>query len=205
MRKVAMKLHTKDQAPKEGERPAAKTPVQKWEPTKEGYLRFLAESLAVYEALEGIVEEYDVFSRLRSTGLERAAALRTDIQWLSETYGLEVPQPAGDGAGAQYASLLRSLATSDPPAFMCHYYNTYFAHTAGGFMIGTKVADTALGGAKLQFYQYPGGDHKPLLTGVRESINALAEAWDAEQKERCLQETEKAFVYSGQLLRLIVS
>jgi heme oxygenase len=31
------------------------------------------------------------------------------------------------------------LAKSDPQAFICHYYNFYFAHTAGGRMIGNKV------------------------------------------------------------------
>jgi hypothetical protein len=38
-----------------------------------------------------------------------------------------------------FTRLLREFATNDPPAFICHYYNTYFAHTAGGRMIGNKV------------------------------------------------------------------
>lgn len=29
---------------------------------------------------------------------------------------------------------------NNPPAFICHYYNHYFAHTAGGRMIGAKVS-----------------------------------------------------------------
>lgn len=54
MRMVAMKLHTKDQAPKEGgkETPKENKP---WAPTREGYVRFLAESKAVYDALEQAV------------------------------------------------------------------------------------------------------------------------------------------------------
>lgn len=31
------------------------------------------------------------------------------------------------------------MAVDDPPAFVCHYYNYYFAHTAGGRMIGSKA------------------------------------------------------------------
>lgn len=59
MRFVAMKLHTKEQA-KEGEK-EVKEPqekgVFKWEPTIEGYLKFLVDSKLVYDTLEGIVEE----------------------------------------------------------------------------------------------------------------------------------------------------
>ncbi len=94
MRFVAMKLHTKDQAPKEGGKEAAPQPFQKvnlhihellhrlcckvesvlslastlipaatllqWEPTREGYLRFLVESKLVYDALEQIVQQAPV-------------------------------------------------------------------------------------------------------------------------------------------------
>ena len=40
---AAMKLHTRDQAPKEGQQPAEK-PVSKWEPGREEYLQFLVDS-----------------------------------------------------------------------------------------------------------------------------------------------------------------
>lgn len=57
MRFVAMKLHTRDQA-KEGEKEDPDTaPVAKWEPTIEGYLRFLVDSKLVYDTLERIVEK----------------------------------------------------------------------------------------------------------------------------------------------------
>lgn len=55
MRFVAMKLHTKDQA-KEGEKEPRGQPVAKWEPTIEGYLKFLVDSKLVYDTLEKIVE-----------------------------------------------------------------------------------------------------------------------------------------------------
>ena len=35
--------------------------------------------------------------------------------------------------------LLEDLAATNPQAFLCHFYNIYFAHTAGGRMIGMKV------------------------------------------------------------------
>lgn len=56
-----MKLHTREQA-REGEK-EVKGPeersVSKWEPTVDGYLRFLVESKLVYDALEGIVDKPD--------------------------------------------------------------------------------------------------------------------------------------------------
>jgi hypothetical protein len=42
-------------------------------------------------------------------------------------------------AGMTYAKHLKQLAAEDPQSFICHYYNYYFAHTAGGRMIGKKV------------------------------------------------------------------
>ena len=69
------------------------------------------------------------------------------------------PPPRGDGDGRTSAGgrpvagetrgpalplpprrLLSRLAVDSPPAFICHYYNFYFAHTAGGRMIGQTVS-----------------------------------------------------------------
>ncbi|KAK4797785.1 hypothetical protein SAY86_030111 [Trapa natans] len=58
MRFVVMKLHTREEA-KEGEKDAKQPeekPVAKWEPTVEGYLRFLVDSKLVYDTLELIVD-----------------------------------------------------------------------------------------------------------------------------------------------------
>ena len=61
--------------------------------------------------------------------------------------------------------LVQRLAEEDPPAFLCHFYNIYFAHSAGGRMIGKKVSEMCLDGAQLQFYQY-NGELKELLEKV---------------------------------------
>jgi heme oxygenase (biliverdin-producing, ferredoxin) len=49
-----MRLHTKDQA-REGEKEPQAPPVAKWEPSVEGYLRFLVDSKLVFQTLEDIV------------------------------------------------------------------------------------------------------------------------------------------------------
>jgi heme oxygenase len=125
---------------------------------------------------------------------------------MASEYGVVPPEPKADGPGHTYASFLTALAKDDAPAFICHYYNFYFAHTAGGRMIGSKVSSEILGGKSLAFYEYPkakDGDVAELLDAVRASINSLAEQWDEPQKSRCLEETASSFKWSGQLLRLI--
>ena len=54
------------------------------------------------------------------------------------------------------------------------------------------------------FLQYD-GDFRTKLDAVREQLNEVAEGWTREQKDHCLQETEKSFKYSGGLLRIIMS
>ncbi|MCO5561270.1 hypothetical protein L7F22_014891 [Adiantum nelumboides] len=204
MRFVAMKLHRKDQS-SEGEKKAEADdkPLAKWEPSITGYIKFLVNSKAVYDILESIVQEaaHPSYEEFRNTGLERAAALAKDLEWF-KVQGHEIPEP-GD-PGLSYSALLKELAEKDPPSFICHFYNVYFAHSAGGRMIGKQVADKVLGGHELEFYKWD-GDLKEILAAVKEKLNKVAESWTREEKNRCLQETEKSFKYSGKLLRLIVS
>ncbi|KAF9613507.1 hypothetical protein IFM89_008354 [Coptis chinensis] len=202
MRFVAMKLHTKDQS-KEGEKPADVQPIMKWEPTVEGYLRFLVDSKVVYDTLETIVQKavYPSYAEFRNTGLERSEKLAKDLEWFKEQ-GHAIPEPSS--TGLSYALYLEDLSEKDPQAFLCHFYNVYFAHSAGGQMIGKKVAEKILNSKELEFYKWD-GDLSQLLHGVREKLNRVAESWSREEKNHCLEETEKSFKHSGQILRLILS
>ena len=47
------------------------------------------------------------------------------------------------------------------------------------------------------------GDYKPLLDGVRQALNDVAEGWTREQKDHCLDETMMSFRYSNGLLQCI--
>merc|ERR1712039_92408 len=206
MKGVAMKLHTKDQAAKGERKPSPEEQQQKFAPTREGYLSYLVESKVVFDTLESIMAgaEHPLYVTFQNTGLERGSALEKDIAELSKEYGLEVPVPTDDGPGRTYAGLLKDLASKDPAAFMCHFYNQYFAHTAGGRMIGKRVSDSLLDGKQLAFYEYE-GNMGELLEGVRTNIDATAEGWSREQKDHCLEETEKSFKYGGALLRCMMS
>ncbi|KAG1335566.1 heme oxygenase 1, chloroplastic [Cocos nucifera] len=202
MRAVAMKLHTRDQA-KEGEKEPDAPPVGKWEPSLQGYLRFLVDSKLVYDTLETIVHKASCpwYAEFRNTGLERSEKLAKDLEWFKEQ-GHVIPEPSSPGIS--YAHYLEELSGKDPQAFICHFYNVYFAHTAGGRMIGKKVAEKILNNKELEFYKWD-GDLSQLLQNVRDKLNQVAPSWSREEKKRCLKETEKSFKYSGEILRLILS
>jgi len=206
MRFVAMKLHTPQQA-KEGEKKEKapeERPMPQWNPSKEGYLKYLIESNKVYSTMESIMASgsQPSYAKFIGTGLERTEGLAKDIAWFHEQ-GVTV-EATTEGPGDEYSKFLTDLSVSDPPAFICHYYNVYFAHSAGGRMIGRKMSEMLLDGAELEFYKWD-GELSDLLQGVKDSINEVAEEWTREQKDHCLEETEKSFKLSGSLMRLIAS
>jgi hypothetical protein len=65
----------------------------------------------------------------------------------------DVTLPEVGEYGQEYARFLTETAARSLPAFACHYYNHYFAHTAGGRMIGKKMAAMLLDGIELNFYK----------------------------------------------------
>lgn len=195
-----MKLHTRDQS-REGEQ-KAQTPVVRWEPEQADYLQFLVDSRHVYLCLEEIVNNEPEFAPFRDSGLERSAALDADISWFAEQ-GLATP--AVGEPGASYATLLREMiAAGEREAFVSHFYNFYFAHTAGGRMIGKMMSDKLLDGRTLEFYRWSRGDPKEeLLPALTQKIDDLAASWTQEQKDACLSETARSFKYGGGLLQHI--
>jgi heme oxygenase (biliverdin-producing, ferredoxin) len=137
-----------------------------------------------------------------STGLERSDALSRDIEWLCSSKSVEPLAFRESGPGNTYVQKLQSLAAEDIPAFMCHWYNVNFAHTAGGRMIGKAVSDRILDGAELDFYTY-NGDVKELGDKVKEDLEAVAQSWTEEDRQRSVEQTPEAFKYSGALLKCI--
>lgn len=198
MRAAAMKLHTFDQAPKEGQQPA-QAPVSTWEPGKAEYLQFLADSRHVYSCFDRIVAEAPVFESFRASGLERAGPLAKDIAWF-EAEGM--PAPAVAAPGTNYVALLEGMAAAgEHEKLVCHFYNFYFAHTAGGLQIGKMMSDKLLGGRTLDFYKWDGDVKGELLPALRGKIDAMAAGWDREQKDACCSQTAAAFKFGGGLLK----
>mmetsp|Transcript_14878 Transcript_14878/g.14276 ORF Transcript_14878/g.14276 Transcript_14878/m.14276 type:complete len:204 (-) Transcript_14878:42-653(-) len=91
-----------------------------WQPERINYVQFLVDSLYVYETMESIAEEYEMLAPFRVNGLNRVAALKEDMQWLSATYpSLVIPPPGPHGPG--YSGHLRDLARDSMPNPLTHY------------------------------------------------------------------------------------
>ncbi|GAX21090.1 heme oxygenase 1 [Fistulifera solaris] len=190
LRGAAMRLHTRQQAPKEGQAPAKK--MEPYTPTRADYLQFLIDSQHVYKAFESFVNERPELEAFRNTGLERVAPLETDITFMCNEYGLtrtEVGQP-----GLKYAEMIRGIQSI--PEFMCHYYNFYFAHTAGGRMIGKQMSALLLDKKTLEFYKWD-GDLNQIKARVKESIENMAAHWSEKEKQECVDATAAAFQGGG--------
>ena len=153
LRDVAMKLHTREQSPREGKAEAPAKPDKPYVPTHGDYLQFLVDSKAVYDVLEDIVNSNEKLEAFRNTGIERTQELEKDIEWMCNKYDLQRPDVGI--AGKRYAAELNDMVKSDDdiPEFMCHYYNYYFAHLAGGRMIGKQMSKLLLDGVTLEFYK----------------------------------------------------
>ncbi|KAL7547384.1 hypothetical protein ACHAWF_010698 [Thalassiosira exigua] len=199
LRDVAMRLHTKQQAPREGQAPAPAKPAEPYVPTRTDYLRFLVDSNAVYEALEEVVNGDERLASFRNTGLERTAALEKDIAWMCEKYDLERPEMGAPGRA--YAEELRTMVDGKGrgvPEFVCHYYNFYYAHLAGGRMIGKQMSKLLLDGETLEFYKWD-EDVNELKAKGKDQIEQLARPWTRKQRDECVDATAAAFRGGGAL------
>eukprot|EP00550_Attheya_septentrionalis_P007755 CAMPEP_0198282006 /NCGR_PEP_ID=MMETSP1449-20131203/1886_1 /TAXON_ID=420275 /ORGANISM="Attheya septentrionalis, Strain CCMP2084" /LENGTH=277 /DNA_ID=CAMNT_0043978073 /DNA_START=183 /DNA_END=1016 /DNA_ORIENTATION=- len=199
LRGAAMKLHTRRQAPKEGQaeeqKPAAAAAAAPYVTTLDDYLKFLVDSQHVYQALEDVVNDTPELACFRNTGLERTEPLEKDILFLTQEYKLT--RPAVGQRGLDYAEQIRDMG-SRIPEFMCHYYNFYFAHTAGGRMIGKKMSSLLLNKLTLEFYKWD-GDLNDIKGRVRENIETIADSWTREEKDLCVSGTVGAFKGGGGL------
>lgn len=107
LRTYAMRFHTKDQAPKEGQQ-KAETPFTSWEPTRQNYVQFLVDSLLVYETLESLAQEIPALAPFKVTGLERAAALKEDLEWM-KTFDPTIVIPECGPNGIKYSEFLTQV------------------------------------------------------------------------------------------------
>lgn len=226
LRGAAMKLHTKVQSPKEGEveEDVSTTPNDvPYITTHADYLSFLIDSQHVYKAMEEIVNQYDVLAPFRNTGLERVVPLELDIEYMMDAYNFQ-ERPSVGKPGRDYAQILHNVAKASIPAFLCHYYNHYFAHTAGGRMIGKQMSALLLDKKTLEFYKVCSfhnqpcvlticifrlthysilffwqwdGDLNEIKDSVKHSIEQIASTWTDKERHECVDATKAAFEGGG--------
>jgi heme oxygenase (biliverdin-producing, ferredoxin) len=225
LRGAAMRLHTREQAPREGEANSKQRPT--YTPIHADYLSYLVDSQHVYKTMEEIVNTRSELTAFRSTGLERVVPLETDIAFMMSEYNLE--RPVVGKPGRDYVGELQKIESI--PEFMCHYYNFYFAHTAGGRMIGKQMSSLLLNKKTLEFYKvcskYPpkfsyhipivlisyhdvadhrlsskillqwDGDLNVIKDRVKDDIEKIAASWNKDERAECVAATASAFQGGG--------
>eukprot|EP00559_Dactyliosolen_fragilissimus_P007675 CAMPEP_0184857624 /NCGR_PEP_ID=MMETSP0580-20130426/2777_1 /TAXON_ID=1118495 /ORGANISM="Dactyliosolen fragilissimus" /LENGTH=319 /DNA_ID=CAMNT_0027353327 /DNA_START=91 /DNA_END=1050 /DNA_ORIENTATION=+ len=209
LRGAAMKLHTRAQAPKEGQAIEKPAPKQPYVTQLSDYFQFLIDSRFVYQTFEEVLKLPDLLeetSPFVNTGLERSSPLDADIDFLLKEYPEELKDFANaqevGPAGREYADLIRRIAVEGGkervPELMCHYYNHYFAHTAGGRMIGKQMSALLLNKKTLEFYKWD-EDINKIKTTVKNSFEEMAAKWTREQKDMCVDATAAAFRGGGSI------
>ena len=134
-------------------------------------MQYLIDSLHVYQTFDEIVRTTPSLYTLNNTGMERVDAIQKDIQWLLQ-FDSTLYIPTVEEPGKTYSAYLKTLVLTNYPGFICHFYNQYFAHTAGGMRIGLNIADKLLGGKKLHFYTWiPNSHNIPTATSNTTSIS----------------------------------
>ncbi|WOL02784.1 hypothetical protein Cni_G11503 [Canna indica] len=174
MRFVAMRLRNDSGGGEEqGEGETGRDGGKTWQPSMEGFLKYLVDSKLVFETIERIVDESTDVAHVyfRKTGLERASSLSKDLEWFSQNH-IFIPRPSNPGTA--YATYLSNLAEKSVPSFLCHFYNIYFAHITGGQAIGKKVSSMLLEGREPEFYRWDSDAHE-LLKNVQQNLNNLGE------------------------------
>lgn len=196
LRGAAMKLHTRSQAPKEGEAKEKKT--EPYVTTHNDYMFFLVDSQYVYQAFEDVINSVGELSVFKNSPLDRSLPLESDINFMVKEF--QIQKPNVGKPGLEYAELIRQLGENGSVAeFICHYYNFYFAHTAGGRMIGKKMSSLLLNNKTLEFYKWDGGDLNKIKESVKNEIETIAENWPEDEKKKCTDATAAAFKGGGAL------
>ncbi|KAL5552104.1 hypothetical protein UlMin_002280 [Ulmus minor] len=153
-------------------------------------LGIIEEKLDLRASLDAIALED---AKLKNMGLEMFESLAKDLEWFKEQ-GYSILEPSAPAVN--YAKYLKELLEKDPQAFICHFYNIYFAYSTG-CSSNLFVAEKIQNGKGLEFYKWD-GDLSRLLQNVREKLNKV------DVKNHSLEETEKSFKYFGDILRLII-
>lgn len=194
LRAAAMKLHTRVQAPKEGQAPE-KPKRPDYVTTRDDYMAFLVDNQHVFQALEDVVNEKEELAVFRNSPLDRVKGLDTDIDFMQKEY--DIKKPDVGKFGQDYANVIRQLGKDGAiPELMCHYYNFYFAHTAGGRMIGKQMSALLLDKKTLEFYKWDGNLNE-IKDQEKGKIEEMAANWSSEERTRCTDQTAAAFRGGG--------
>ncbi|MDI9891244.1 biliverdin-producing heme oxygenase [Microbacterium sp. IEGM 1404] len=168
--------------------------------TREDYVALVAQHWFIYEALEAATERMrvdPVASVFLSDKLTRLPALEADLEFLIGADWRERISPLPTTQA--YVARIRRVAATWPGGFVAHHYTRYLGDLSGGQFIGRLMQrrfgfDTNGVG----FYLFGDiADPEAFKNVYREQLDAAP--WDADEKERVIDEVLVAYRFNTEL------
>ena len=166
--------------------------------TKDDYTALVAQHWFMYEALEEAAERFaddPVARRFITPALTRLPAIEIDLEHLIGRDWRERIAPVP--SVVEYASRIRAIAESGwTGGFIAHHYTRYLGDLSGGQAIG-RIMSRRFGFETngVAFYIFDEiADPKAFKETYREQLDAVG--WDAEERERVIEEVLRAYRYN---------
>jgi len=148
-----------------------------WQLTREGLLQFLVDVQHLLNIMDESIERHREFKHFGETGpMERTARVAKDVTYMSRLMKKRAPPPAS-GVGLAYGDYLTSLAETNKPAFVAHYFNFYQEWTIASRHLMTSVA-SKLNIPKHFNIGFYDGDTKLLQI----TLDVVSESWPDDDK-----------------------
>jgi heme oxygenase (biliverdin-producing, ferredoxin) len=160
------------------------------------YGRLASQHYFIYETLERAAEALrsdPVAGDFVALRLERLPALGADLRHLRGPHWRAEITPLP--ATRDYLARLRTVAFTDPPAFVAHHYTRYLGDLSGGQMVRRALRrEYGLGAEGTRFYEFPGVAAGAVKRRYRELLDAAP--WSAGEQDRFIDEVKRAFTHN---------
>ncbi len=174
--------------------------LMKGEGTRDDYIALVAQHWFIYEALEAAADRMrrdPVASVFITDKLTRLPALESDLEFLigPDWRDRIAPLPATQ----RYVDRINAVGSTWPGGFVAHHYTRYLGDLSGGLFIGRIMArrfgfDTN----GIGFYLFAEiADPKAFKDVYRQQLDEAP--WDAEEKERVIDEVLVAYRFNTEL------
>lgn len=173
--------------------------LMRGEGTREDYIAMVVQHYFIYEALEQVAERLrddPVASAFVTDKLTRLPAIEADLEFLigPDWRAQVAPLPTT----VEYVARIHEVADW-PGGFVAHHYTRYLGDLSGGQMI-LRVMQKRFGFDTngVGFYLF---DEIADPAGFKSTYRAQLDAagWDAEERERVIEEVVRAYRYNTEL------
>ena len=168
--------------------------------TRDDYVALVAQHWFIYDALEAAAEtmrDDPIAAPFISEKLTRLPAIESDLAFLIGDDWREriAPLPTT----TRYVERIREVGTTWPGGFVAHHYTRYLGDLSGGLFIGKLMArQFGFETNGIGFYLFDQiADPAAFKDVYREQLDAVA--WDAEERERVIDEVLAAYQFNTDL------